>query len=235
MLTASPLRAPQPLVSVIIPIYNGEPYLAQALESVLAQTYSSLEIIAVDDGSTDASAHIAQAYSPRVRYTRQEFHSTAAARNFGVQLATGDYFAFLDQDDIWFADKLALQMHAFDAQPSLEAVFGEVEQFWNSPNDSAQENALPPTQGFTPSVMLITKKAFWRIGPFDANLKIGEWVDWFARAQDRKLELARLPQLVTRRRVHTANKGVRQSAARVEYARVLKASLDRRRAAGELS
>lgn len=226
-------RTPQPLVSVIIPIYNGELYLAQALDSVLNQTYAPLEIIAVDDGSTDESARAVQAYGPRVRYVQRAGRNTAGARNHGAERAAGDYLAFLDQDDVWLQDKLALQMAQFNAHPQLEAVFGEVEQFRDAANH-AREIVSPRMQGYTPSVMLVKKKAFWRIGPFDATLHIGEWVDWYARASDKQLNVLPLPHLVTLRRVHTENKGVRQRAARVEYARVLKASLDRRRAAGDL-
>lgn len=224
----------RPLISVIIPIHNGERYLAEAIDSVLAQTYSPLEIIAVDDGSTDASARIAQGYGPYVLYTYWAMNSTAAARNLGAELARGDYLAFLDQDDVWLPSKLTVQLAQFESAPQLEAVFGEIEQFRDSlPNESLHP-VSPPVQGYSPSVMLITQDAFRRIGPFDPRLQVGEWVDWYVRASDLKLKARRLPQLVARRRLHTENKGLRQRAARVEYARVLKASLDRRRAAGEL-
>lgn len=227
------MTATRPLVSVVIPIHNGERYLAQAIESVLAQTYSSFEIIAVDDGSTDAGAQIAQAYGPPVRYVHRVFHSTASARNLGAELANGAFLAFLDQDDVWLSDKLTLQMAVFEVLPDTEAVFGKVEQFRDSAADTP-EIVSPPVQGYAPSIILIRKTAFWRIGPFDANLQLGEWVDWFARAQDLKLCMRELPHLVARRRVHAANKGFQKRAARGEYARALKASLDRRRAAGEL-
>jgi glycosyltransferase involved in cell wall biosynthesis len=235
MLNDSPAGATRSLVSVILPIHNGERYLAQAIASVLEQTYAPLEIVAVDDGSTDGSAPVAQAYGPPVRYVYRECRSTGGARNHGIELARGDFLAFLDQDDVWLPDKLKLQMAQFEADARLEAVFGEVEQFWVKPDESSGEAVLPPMQGYTPSVMLVTKEAFRRIGPFDASLRVGEWVDWYARAHDGKLNARRLPQLVARRRVHPENKGVQQRAARVEYARVLKASLDRRRASGELS
>jgi glycosyltransferase involved in cell wall biosynthesis len=226
---------PHSLVSVIIPVYNGERYLADAVESVLAQTHQPIELIIVDDGSTDASAQSAQAYGPLVRYVRQAKNiSTGSARNQGVRLASGDYFAFLDQDDVWLSDKLALQIAAFDARPALEVVFGQVEQFRRSPQRRAPD-AAPQVRGYAPSAMLIRQEAFRRVGPFATTLQIGEWVDWFARASDLKLKMLVLPNLVMRRRVHQENKGVIYRAARSEYARVLKASLDRRRAAGDLS
>lgn len=234
MIRTAGLLVTRPLISVIIPIHNGERYLAEAIDSVLAQTYSPLEIIAVDDGSTDASARIAQSYGPPVRYTYRAMNSTAAARNLGAELARGDHLAFLDQDDVWLPGKLAVQMAQFESYPKLEAVFGEIEQFRDSGQPESPHPVSPPMQGYSPSVMLIKQDAFRRIGPFDTHLQVGEWVDWYVRASDLKINARRLPQLVARRRLHADNKGLRQSEARVEYARVLKASLDRRRAAGEL-
>jgi hypothetical protein len=116
----------------------------------------------------------------------------------------------------------------------LEVVFGQVEQFRHSPQRRASD-AAPQVRGYAPSAMLIRQEAFRRVGPFATTLQIGEWVDWFARASDLKLKMLVLPNLVMRRRVHQENKGVIYRAARSEYARVLKASLDRRRAAGDLS
>lgn len=231
MASHSSPRVPQPLVSVIIPIHNGERYLSEAVDSVLAQTFSSLELVAVDDSSTDASARIVQAYGDRVRYVRREFHNTARTRNEGAALAHGDYLAFLDQDDVWLADKLELQMEEFRAHPQTDAVFGQVVQFRQDSEDVHPDWAQ--MQGYTPSVMLVKRAAFERVGPFDPALQIGEWVDWYARARDLKLNMARLPHMVARRRLHAENKGVVQRTARAEYARVLKASLDRRRASEE--
>src|SRR6185503_10895386 len=99
----------QPLVSVIIPVYNGARYLRAALESVFAQTYRPFEVIVVDDGSIDDSGVIAQSF-PDVSYMRQENQGVAAARNHGIEAARGDFFAFLDQDDLWTPEKLKLQI-----------------------------------------------------------------------------------------------------------------------------
>src|SRR5262245_16865951 len=119
-------------ISVIIPVYNGERYLAEALVSVLAQTHPPTEIIVVDDGSTDTTAQIAQRYAPRIHYhfrPRGAVSGAAAARNHGAYLAQGDYLAFLDADDVWLPDKLRLQMAAFAHDPALDQVFGHVQQF----------------------------------------------------------------------------------------------------------
>src|SRR5436305_1029668 len=91
----------QPMISVIIPVYNGERYLGEAIESVLAQSYHWLEIILVDDGSTDGSATVAKQFSPAVQVVRQPNLGAGAARNRGIALAQGEFLAFLDADDLW--------------------------------------------------------------------------------------------------------------------------------------
>src|SRR6476660_1471039 len=108
----------KPLVSVIIPVYNGTCYLRAALESVFAQTYRPFEVIVVDDGSLDDSGVIAQSFDD-VRYIHQENQGVAAARNNGIEVARGEFLAFLDQDDLWTPEKLKLQMGHLLSDPEL--------------------------------------------------------------------------------------------------------------------
>ena len=98
-----------PLVSVIIPVYNAEQFLLETLDSVFAQTYTNVEVIAVDDGSTDRSAEIIKSY-PAVKYIRQKNGGVSNARNTGIKASSGDYIAFLDHDDIWLPEKLKIQV-----------------------------------------------------------------------------------------------------------------------------
>src|SRR4051812_26931964 len=114
----------RPLISVIIGVFNGEPYLREAIESVLAQTYSPVELIVVDDGSEDATGALATGFGRRLHYVRQPNGGMGAARNTGLSLATGDYLAFLDADDRFLPDKLERQMAVFEADPSVDMVFG---------------------------------------------------------------------------------------------------------------
>ena len=88
-------------VSVVIPCYNAAPWLRETIESVLAQTHPVLEVIVVDDGSTDQSAEIAESFGPCVRVVRQSNQGESIARNNGIDLARGDWIAFIDADDIW--------------------------------------------------------------------------------------------------------------------------------------
>jgi glycosyltransferase involved in cell wall biosynthesis len=219
------------LVSAIIPVFNGERFLGEAIESIFAQSYRNLEVIVVDDGSTDGSAKAAQRYP--VRYYHQPHRGPGAARNFGIQQARGEFLSFLDADDLWMPEKTAGQMAMLAARPELEAVFGWVEQF------SSAEAASPKTRfagtilkGIHPGALLIRSASFARIGMFAADWQIGEFMDWYARATEAGLAEAVLPEVVVRRRIHDNNLMRGEAVDKTEYARILKAALDRRRLAG---
>jgi glycosyltransferase involved in cell wall biosynthesis len=216
------------LVSVILPIFNSERFLAEAIESLYAQSYRNLEVIVVDDGSADGGAKVAQGYP--VRYYAQPHRGQGAARNFGIQQARGEFLSFLDADDLWMPEKTAGQMAMLAARPELEAVFGWVEQF------SSAEAASPKTRfagtilkGIHPGALLIRSASFARIGLFAADWQIGEFMDWYARAMEAGLAAAVLPEVVVRRRIHDNNMMRGEAVDKTEYARILKAALDRRR------
>jgi glycosyltransferase involved in cell wall biosynthesis len=111
-----------PLVSVVVPAYNCATYLADALNSVLEQTFESREIIVVDDGSTDRTPEVAGQFQDQIRYVRQSNSGANAARNHGVRLARGPYIALLDADDMWVPQKLSLQVAAMEHEPGFGAV-----------------------------------------------------------------------------------------------------------------
>src|SRR3989442_10494853 len=116
-----------PCVSVVIPVYNGERYLADAIQSVRDQTYQNFEVIVVDDGSTDGSAAVAKRFGEAVRYVHQANGGVCKARNTGLAAARGGYLAFLDQDDLWLPDKLATQVVYLDSHPEVGAVYCQCE------------------------------------------------------------------------------------------------------------
>lgn len=113
-----------PRVSVIVPAYNQAAYLAEALQSVLAQSYQNYEIIVVDDGSTDETPAIAQSFGSAIHYIRQENQGLAGARNTGIRQARGEYVALLDSDDRWLPDFLQTMMRLVDEQPSATVYYG---------------------------------------------------------------------------------------------------------------
>ncbi|HEY2324319.1 MAG TPA: glycosyltransferase family A protein, partial [Thermoanaerobaculia bacterium] len=106
-------------VSVVIPSYNYARYLGEAIDSALAQTLPPLEVIVVDDGSTDETSEVLATYADRIRVLRQKNSGVAVARNSGIAAAHGEYVAFLDADDIWLPRKLELQMARFDESIGL--------------------------------------------------------------------------------------------------------------------
>ncbi len=130
-----------PLVSVVIPAFNGERFIGRTIESALAQTYSNAEIIVVDDGSTDATLEVVRRFGDRVRCLRQSNQGGAAARNQGVSAARGDWVAFLDQDDLWRPEKLQRQAAVFLAEPSIAVCFTR----WSHIDDQGN----PMTHGST--------------------------------------------------------------------------------------
>jgi glycosyltransferase involved in cell wall biosynthesis len=222
-----------PLVSVVIPVYNGEKYLHEAIESVLAQTYPNTEIIVIDDGSTDRSAEIAQKLSSVVKYHYQSNAGTGAARNHGVEVARGSFFSFLDADDLWLQDKLNIQMSALRNKPETEIVFGHVKQFYSPELDEVTRSKIRcPNEvmpGYLPYTMVIQRDAFFRVGLFESNWRVGQDVSWIMRAQEQKLKMLMLPDLIYMRRLHKDNKGITHRPFIKDRVRILKAALDRRR------
>jgi glycosyltransferase involved in cell wall biosynthesis len=226
-----------PLVSVMIGAYNAEPYLGEAIESVFAQDYEPIELIVVDDGSTDGTADVARSFG-RVQVIQQENGGNGAARNRAVENASGELYAFLDADDRFTPGKLTLQKAALDADPGLDIVFGHVREFLSPELDdetraSLRPPAPEPMPWTAPNLMLVRRESFERVGPFTTTVRVGVTVDWFARAAEAGLRYSILPEVVLERRLHTQNNGLRERASRSQYLEVIRQAMERRRAAAE--
>ncbi len=221
-------------ISIIIPVFNAERYLAEAIESVLIQAVKPLEIIVVDDGSTDESEKVANTFKNDICYLLQENKGASAARNLGINMSKGQLLAFLDADDVWTAHKLELQLKALENNPELDMVLGNVEQFVSPELDTENRNRLraelKKMPGYHVGTMIIKRESFQQVGPFKENLQLAEFIDWFNRAESMKLKYKMLHEVVMKRRIHTTNQGLYKRQHRKEYASVLKAALDRRRA-----
>jgi glycosyltransferase involved in cell wall biosynthesis len=224
---------PASRVSVVIPTYNASRYLPDAVASVRAQQWPDTEIIVVDDGSTDATPEVAAAW-PDVTYLRQPNAGAAAARNRGIEAATGAWLAFLDADDRWADGKIARQMAYLDEYP-VDMVFGLATELRD---DDPREAARPRQDAKLrqaiaarcAGTMLIARETFDRVGPFPTAWRVGEFIDWYLRATDVGLTGAVLEEIVLYRRVHAANGGWTAGAGRQDYLRIIKSALDRRRA-----
>ena len=224
-------------VSVIIPVFDCERYVGEAIQSALEQTLRPSEIIVVDDGSRDKTSSIVKEFFPRVRYHCQSHRGTGAARNAGVRLAKGDYLAHLDADDIWHKEKLALQMEAFAAHPGTDIVAGHAQQFY-SPElgddfKSKIKLNLDIIPGYIPSALVVKKESFFRVGWYETAWRVGQDVSWFMRAKEHNLKIVMIPELVLWRRVHENNKGFTQRGFIRDRLKILKASMDRRRNSGQ--
>ncbi len=214
-------------VSVVIPVYNAAAYIGQAIASVRAQTHKPYEILVVDDGSTDDSVLIAMRAGARC--IRRSHEGPGAARNSGVEQASGEYLAFLDADDLWTPDKTGRQLAALRNE-SVDMVFGHVQQFHEQAGSS-----FGPEAGCLPGTLLIRREQFLRVGLFSTEWAVGEFIDWYARAVDAGLRSSILPDVVLQRRIHDTNLGVRERASQVDYTRVVRAALHRRRNTGNAS
>ncbi len=226
-------------ITTIIPVHNGERYLAEAIQSALDQTLPPAEIIVIDDGSTDGSAAIARAFGPPVRVLTQANLGPAAARNLGVQQATGELLAFLDADDLWMPNKLAHQVKILVDNPSCSAVLGRMENFITPELDERQAALLAKSAGQGGEILigtlLIRRAAFLSVGYFDTERRHGEFIDWWGRARQLGLPHAVLPELVMRRRLHTTNMTRREPHGRREYLALLREQVARQRGMSALA
>jgi glycosyltransferase involved in cell wall biosynthesis len=212
----------EPRVSVVVPVRDGERFLAEALQSAAAQTPAVYELLVVDDGSADGSAELAERLGARV--LRQAREGQAAARNLGVLAATGELVAFLDADDVWPARSLERRLATMRADPSAEVVFGHMREF----ADGHEDNLGDPRPALLFGSMVVRRSTLERVGPFATEFRVGELMDWLFRAREAGVRELRAEDVVLHRRIHAANTG-RDRVSRVDHARIVRRALDRRR------
>ena len=181
-----------PLVSVIIPAYNSGRYLDEAVQSVIAQTFTDWECIVVDDGSTEDLSRV-EAVDSRVRLVRQKNQGVAVARNVGVANSTGEYIAFLDHDDIWLPQKLEIQIKAMESNAKIGACYVHYDEVDSVGARRAIPSAENPVTSYPeflrygapiPSTIMVRRSCFYAVGGFDPTLPLAD-------DQDFMLKLAR--------------------------------------------
>lgn len=220
----------RPALSVIVPVHNGERFLLEAIESVLAQRHPALEILVIDDGSTDGTSGLAQALGDSVRYVRQDNQGPSAARNSGIRLARADLVAFVDADDRWPENKLAVQLPALaDGSPA------DVAMGYTQPMDAGmREPLLAPRLAFSVGASVFRRSAFERYGPFDEAIKLGEDLDWLLRAREAGARIALVNAVTLLYRQNPGSVSYGKDAAELNLFRILKRSVERRRDEGSV-
>lgn len=218
-------------VSVIVPVYNGEAFVADAISSILRQNYVPMEIIVVDDGSTDKTAAIVKSF-PEITYIYQENRGAPAARNRGLQIAKGDIIGFLDADDLWSDNKINLQLSLFRKEPSTEIVVGYTQrmQLIKTMNKKHYfRNYSDPVLGMDFIAALVRQSVFDKVGPIDETfLHCDDW-DWFMRAKELGITMLVHREVVRYYRRHDNNITNKTTSENHYSVMMLKRSLDRRR------
>jgi glycosyltransferase involved in cell wall biosynthesis len=225
----------EPLVSCVVPVFNGERFLGETLRSVLDQTYRPIEVLVVDDGSTDGTAAVIAAHGDRVTAIRQANRGEAAARNAGWRAARGDLVAFLDADDLWEPEKTARQVARLRSTPEIDLCFTRFQNFWvpELEEEARRYRDHPlarPSAAWSVGTLLAPRRVFERFGPFDETLG---WpnITWFLRAAGQGARIEVLSEVLMRRRLHggNANRAKRERRGDLLLP-VLKAWRDYRRA-----
>jgi glycosyltransferase involved in cell wall biosynthesis len=189
-----------PLISVIVPAYNSEQYLKAALDSILDQKYPNLEILLVDDGSTDQTRWMVETHPADCIYIYQQNQGPAGARNGGISRATGSYITFLDSDDVYLPGKLLSQFHYLEQNPEIDMVLCAVQR--------TDENLTPfaaPMTCFLFGAALIRREVFDRVGFCNLNFIRGDDLDWYLRAKDLGISIAQQTEIGLLYRQHTGS------------------------------
>ncbi len=227
-----------PTLAVLIPTFNRRAFLHEAMASVAPQLRLQDRLVVVNDGSTDDTAEwLASAAAAQLGLAAEQLvvvtqanQGIGAARNAGLQHSDAEWLAFLDDDDRWSVDHMALLGAALAATPSLDLVFGHTAEFCDPPDigDQALLASATRPRGLLCGAMLARRSAFARVGGFDPLLRGGEFVDWCARARDAGLSWAQLSAVVLHRRLHGDNSTRRSPAFVTDYPQILRAHLARR-------
>jgi len=216
-------------------VFNGEVYLEETLDSIFSQSHEPIECIVVDDGSDDMSASIVSGYSREIRYFYQDNQGPAAARNLGLEQASGEYISFLDADDLWHEEKTERQIRRLAARPELDYCIAKVQNFWIPELQEEAERfknhpRAQPMSGATSASLLARRSLFEQVGSFDPALQHCDAAEWFLRLREHKAVGEELPDTLVYRRMHHHNRS-RQMArsSQIEFSRLLKNRIDRKR------
>jgi hypothetical protein len=220
-----------PLVSVIMPVYNGERFIRDAVNNILAQDYPSLELIVVDDGSTDRTEEIIRGLPADIRYFKQKNEGAASARSRGIRDASGEFVAFLDVDDLWPENNLHVLVNEILREPDIGVIHGYAQLMEFNPERNEYEYTGNPKESFPYYIGagIYRKSVFTTVGLFDSTLRFGEDTDWYTRAQEADVKLKRVDDITLFVRRHGRNMTHGKNLIELGTLRVYKKLLDRKR------
>ena len=220
-----------PLITCVVPVHNSIRYLREALDSIVSQDHRPLEVIVVDDASTDTTVEVAESYGRPVRVVRQPRNLGApAARNRGLREAQGEYLTFLDSDDLYRPGKLSKQLRMLEQDPGIDICLCVAENFWEPGLEQERERYVAAGRirmTHHLSTLLSKRSVFDRVGPLD-EATAGEHADWFLRAGDLGLRIEILDEVLLDRRMHAASLS-RNAPNWDDYFRLARARIDRQR------
>lgn len=223
------------LISCIVTSFNSEKYIAEAIRSILNQTYKHIEIIIADGGSTDKTKDVVQQLNSGIKFITQKGLSPAETRNLGFNSSSGKYIAFLDADDLWHPEKLTRQMNCFAENPEIDLCITYAEMFWSEDlnnekfffKDHPRTKSIP---GYATTTLLAKKNVFEITGKFNKDLWFTDATEWFIRAKGLGLKIHIIEEPLTYHRMHQSNLTKRKSEeSREEFLALVKSVLDRKK------
>jgi len=222
-----------PDISVIMPVHNAENYIEEAINSVLSQSVKPMELIIINNSSTDNTVKVVEKFGDHVKFKTQEDKGAAGGRNAGIKLSTGSFITFIDADDFWTPNHQDILLSAFEEDPELEIAMGLVEQFVSPELVETSKHIINEEskilKGYHPGAILIKRSSFDKVGLFNESLELGEVIEWFFKAKEAKLKIKIIDEVVYKRRLHETNQGVTKKEYQIEFASVIKEALERQR------
>jgi hypothetical protein len=221
----------RPLVSVIIPVFNGERFIEDVVKNVLSQNYPALEIIVVDDGSKDKTEKIIKQLPLDIRYFKQENEGPSSARNRGIRDASGEFLVFLDVDDLWPENNLNVLVDKMLLEPDMQVITGYAQLKHKDPVTGEYDLIGNPMESFQYYIgaAIYRKSVFRKVGLFDRTLRFGEDTDWYTRANELRVNMRRLEEVTLFVRRHGGNMTEGKNLVELGRLRVLKKVLERMR------
>jgi glycosyltransferase involved in cell wall biosynthesis len=221
-------------ISVIIPVFNGQDYLLAAIQSVFQQEYDELEIIVIDDGSTDDTAELISSLNKPnpIKYFYQQNKGPASARNLGLEKASGEWIAFLNSDDLWPKSKIASCLESLKINKEAEMHWGMTQVFFESEELKSKfigsDFVEKPIFNTYIGAAFIRKSVFEKIGIFDTTLRYCEDLDWYQRSQEEKVKTIFSNSIDLYYRIHYRNSTHDNFSLNKNLVRMLKNKLNRR-------